>query len=341
MLSHSGRHCIKLNEEIMATGVLAKANVETIMKTLAGVLRTSYGSNTDGKPVFSLGTLNDMTVEIAGYTGVYPKKFDVRISTAGGTDKIKYRVNNGTWEADANITGSAQTLADGVQVKFAATTGHQLGATWSFVACPAFAGEHLRSYVGSLADVEILYDIIDTVYAFGKRPSNSWSTYKTEAAAIAGAVADNVGSINTFLTDNSALVNAEIRDIVSGLSPVNVIPPVTVLGTFAVTGATTGTWTAVNTIDVSKYGAAKIEVVALSSITDGVTIEGLVGLAFAGTTITKASAVEIGPLDQYEVYDLSSDYTDRFKSISALTISGGVNGEKFMIQTKEDTVPVL
>lgn len=48
----------------------------------------------------------------------------------GGVDTFKWRVNGGAWTETVDITGAAQTLADGQQITFAATTGHTADDQW-------------------------------------------------------------------------------------------------------------------------------------------------------------------------------------------------------------------
>jgi hypothetical protein len=48
----------------------------------------------------------------------------------GSVDEFKWRVNGGAWTEHVDITGSAQTLADGQTITFAATTGHTATDQW-------------------------------------------------------------------------------------------------------------------------------------------------------------------------------------------------------------------
>lgn len=65
------------------------------------------------------------------YTAVVDHVYRVKITTAAGTDHFQYSVDGGAFGNDAAITGSAQNLANGVQVTFAATTGHTLNDIWT------------------------------------------------------------------------------------------------------------------------------------------------------------------------------------------------------------------
>jgi len=57
---------------------------------------------------------------------------EVEIDGTGTPDTFKWRKNGGSYTEDVSITGSAQTLSDGVTVTFGATTGHTLADNWAF-----------------------------------------------------------------------------------------------------------------------------------------------------------------------------------------------------------------
>lgn len=70
------------------------------------------------------------------YTGSTDKAIEVEIDLAAGTDTFKWSNDGGSsYEVeDIPITGSAQTLEDGITINFGATTGHTLGDKWTFSA---------------------------------------------------------------------------------------------------------------------------------------------------------------------------------------------------------------
>jgi len=324
-------------------GVLTSSDVEMVMRRLCGVLRCMYRSNTDGKVSFVGAGLDDMTVGTATYTGIFPREFIVRISTTGSPDSIRYSTDNGaTWASEDAITGSAQTLEDGVQVTFAATTGHTLGEDWIFTTNPGFGAEHMREYIANLTDIDVQYKMVSPAYTMGTYPAKSWLQYMTDVKAVYNGMVQNIGPLDAYLTTNTKMVNFEARDILNGLDPENVVPPVTTLGVFDYSGDAAGTFTAGSTVDVAKYNAGKLQVLALSDITGaGAGIASLDGLDFAGGDINKSTPAQFGAMTQYDVYDLSSIYSERFKSVSAVTVTGGLNGEKFLIRTQEDFSPVM
>jgi collagen type VII alpha len=85
---------------------------------------------------FTGAGLNDLTRGIR-YTGTTDTDYRIQID-ATAPDKFKWSNDGGsTWEATlVAITGSAQTLEDGLTITFAATTGHTLGNRWDFTARP-------------------------------------------------------------------------------------------------------------------------------------------------------------------------------------------------------------
>ena len=74
--------------------------------------------------------LNDMT-SLGDYTGSANAVFTIEIDGTGSPDTFQWKKDSGAWTTGVAITGSAQTLQEGVQVVFGATTGHTSGDTWT------------------------------------------------------------------------------------------------------------------------------------------------------------------------------------------------------------------
>lgn len=74
--------------------------------------------------------LSDLTMGGA-YTPLVNHTYYIKISTAAGTDKFQWKKDTGSYSAEIAITTLAQTVADGVTVTFAASTGHVLGDIWT------------------------------------------------------------------------------------------------------------------------------------------------------------------------------------------------------------------
>jgi hypothetical protein len=105
----------------------------------------SVGSNgtvvpfTSFRPTSATSTqLNDLTIS-GTFTGTTRTTYEIKIDSAGTPDVYKYRKltwnANETktvtaWSSGANITGSAQTIADGLSATWVATTGHTDESVW-------------------------------------------------------------------------------------------------------------------------------------------------------------------------------------------------------------------
>jgi len=73
--------------------------------------------------------LNDVTWG-TGFSGASSAYFTVVIQTPGTPDIFMWRKDVGEWTEDVEITGEAQTLSDGQQITFGATTGHTSADAW-------------------------------------------------------------------------------------------------------------------------------------------------------------------------------------------------------------------
>lgn len=83
-----------------------------------------------GPAVFTGSGLNDATSggSVTGTTGNFT--ITVIIDNAGAPNKFKWQFNSGSFTTGVSITGATQTLARGVTIRFAATTGHTLNDKW-------------------------------------------------------------------------------------------------------------------------------------------------------------------------------------------------------------------
>ena len=74
--------------------------------------------------------LNDLTVS-GTYTGDEDIRYLIEVTTEGTPDQFRWSDNNGTsWTSGVAMTGAAQTLSNGVEVTFGATTGHKTTDSW-------------------------------------------------------------------------------------------------------------------------------------------------------------------------------------------------------------------
>lgn len=91
----------------------------------------AFASASVGADTFLGAGLDDLTTG-GTYTGEESETFRVEVDATGAPDTFKWKRGNGAYTTGVAMTGSAQTLADGVEVTFAATTGHTLGDAWTF-----------------------------------------------------------------------------------------------------------------------------------------------------------------------------------------------------------------
>jgi len=93
------------------------------------ILQSLTGSGV--APVEFVGAgLNDATSG-GTFSGSLADVFYVEIDATGMPDTFKWKKNSGSFTTGVAITGSAQTLSDGVTITFGATTGHTLGNNWT------------------------------------------------------------------------------------------------------------------------------------------------------------------------------------------------------------------
>lgn len=100
-----------------------------------------------GDPVHFAGSgLSDISTRgiwTAPTTSAY---YSVEITTAAGTDKFVWAKNGGSASAEISITGGWQVIDGGLEIKFAAITGHALSNLWYILAGarPTYAGSMQR-----------------------------------------------------------------------------------------------------------------------------------------------------------------------------------------------------
>lgn len=84
-------------------------------------------------PVFFGTGLDDLSSG-GVYTGTVDALFTIIIDSVGTPDTFQFQKDDGTITTAVAITGLAQTLSDGVEITFAATTGHTLNEKWEIEA---------------------------------------------------------------------------------------------------------------------------------------------------------------------------------------------------------------
>ena len=95
---------------------------------------------------FTGAGLDDCTSNSSDYLD-NSKSLNVRveIDATGTPDSFRWSIDGGvSWkQSGVDITGSAQELSDGIEVTFAATTGHTIGDYWDIITGPKLTGATL------------------------------------------------------------------------------------------------------------------------------------------------------------------------------------------------------
>lgn len=105
------------------TGVITMASTAAVQSLYKAFVAVSAVTKT------GTGTTT-VTASGAGYNNAQKRNlsFIVEVTTAAATDKFKWSDDGGnTWKENVSVTGSAQTLSDGVTITFSATTGGVVG----------------------------------------------------------------------------------------------------------------------------------------------------------------------------------------------------------------------
>lgn len=113
------------------------ADISQGMKALA---TQNSGPNDPANPqvLHSIFTGTGIDDAISGGTFSASSKtiLGLQIDASGTPDTFQWRKNSGAWTTGVAITGSAQTITDGITVTFTATTGHTLGDKWFVIGLP-------------------------------------------------------------------------------------------------------------------------------------------------------------------------------------------------------------
>ena len=197
----------------------------------------------------------------------------------------------------------------------------------------------VRDYVTAFADpdeADITADLINPVIAVVEalgRPS----TLSTFFAQFNSAVISHLGQdLNTWLTADGTRVHPDFKRACNpNISAVNTFPPVTVLGTYAVSGSGAGTLTDGDAVDTTLFGGAQLEL----EVTGGTIGAASITVTVVGTTASGSSITKTGTITNGSEVGAKFDVgigTDRYVDVTSVTITGGTTGDAFQIQTKLD-----
>jgi hypothetical protein len=135
--------------------------------------------------------------------------YDVEIDGTGSPNTFKWRLNGGAYTTGVSMTGSAQTLSNGVTVTFAATTGHTLADRWAVRVHPNLSmtlDVHESVGLGFSSDGILHVNYGSYVTAGGmdyKRAQSAESIDGLTADQQVSATWDSQASYVTFFNDNS------------------------------------------------------------------------------------------------------------------------------------------
>jgi hypothetical protein len=120
------------------------------------------------------------------------------------------------------------------------------------------------------------------------------------------------------------------------LSAANCFPPVTVMGSEAVTGSGAGTFTPGTDIDANLYGPADCELIVTAVGGASVSlVAAIIGTDENGAEVTGTATFSSAALG--DKVDVTPDQTGKqFQTITNITFTGGASGDAFNIQSKVD-----
>lgn len=192
---------VRIEGDLIVTGSTITTSTEDV--NIGGQYTFLQQGDTIGESGTSFsGTGLDDGLLVGTYTGTTSSKtFYVRIDGTGTPDTFEWSLDNfSTTEAtDIAITGSDQALADGISVRFAATTGHTSGDTWSGTATPSnidtgiISNRNTGSGGDGLDYVGLFYDVSDSKWkAFDQLDTKPTANINT---------ADSSFGLATFVAD--------------------------------------------------------------------------------------------------------------------------------------------
>jgi hypothetical protein len=317
----------------------------------------SYYSNRSGELalVFTANPDDEDSIRIStdNGSGGYPtnalqgaRDYLIRITGMAANDTFAWSRDGGTtWSSNITITAADTPIAftggeaqddSGVYVQFKKVTGHLMGTMWRFTMCPGYNAEVIRQYVGLMTEFDDIADIVTSIKALGTNLAQTYTTYKTQAAAVCAALNTNVGGdLNQFMIDNTITVGWEMADVYN-FTPSQVDPPPMIFGVGGFSAPDTISYSAIDTIDTTKYNTAQLEVMALTPISASTSIDTLAGTDSADAVINKTGPYDISSATAAELFDFPTDFsvTDRFKSVTGLTVTGGDVMQQIMFRTK-------
>lgn len=162
---------------------LLNGYIKKDVKSNLGVIQQRMGSSKYNSTIIPTYYLGSITFTGSGLddmansgTPTAKDEFKIEIDGTGTPDTFKWSKDGGsTWAATGvAITGSAQSLADGVSITFGATTGHSSGDYWTFSTDGFGTTKKVRVLFEAKWDGGSTDTIIRAGTAWGKYSSNTF-----------------------------------------------------------------------------------------------------------------------------------------------------------------------
>ncbi|MBN1320736.1 MAG: hypothetical protein JXA87_07845 [Thermoleophilia bacterium] len=224
-------------------------------------------------------------------------------------------------------------LSEAIKILFTAKGKEETPATAAYHCAAA------RNAITALEDpdeAKLTVDLLPAAMALvakAELESDISSMFATFNSAVIGHLGAN---LNAWLqADGTRVSHWWRRGGNVTISPVNVFPPVTTLGSFAVTGSGAGVYTDSDEVETDKYGGAQIQLEVTGNTIGAAAIEVTVNcITASGGTVQRVGSIPAASAVGFTV-DLGTS-VDRIVDVTSITVTGGTNGDAFRVQTMED-----
>lgn len=206
-------------------------------------------------------------------------------------------------------------------------------------ACAAAYAAAVRNAVTAFDqpdEADITADLIDASIALVQAVERE-SEVASLSVGFNSAITSHLGQdLNAWLTTGGLRVHHLFRrGGNTAIQPVNVFPPVTILGSKVVTGSGAGTFTDGQAVSTALYGGAQIELEVTGNPIGAADIVATVAVVLSNaTSSTREGTIPNGSLVGAKV--ALGEASDRIVNITGITFTGGTNGDAFRAQTIED-----
>lgn len=197
----------------------------------------------------------------------------------------------------------------------------------------------------STAELAMLYDASAGAYKWLQRRAINSVNTGAGTVTLASAFSPNATAGEDSLVI-ATRVASEIADLCRKygfpINPLSVWPPIaTQLGTYAATGAATGTFTDGDAVNTDVYGPADIEAEVTVQIGAANLVLAITGTDQDGASATGSVTIPNGSVVGTKVAVTPTTAGTRFTDVTAITNSNGTNLDAVKIQTKEDRTPSI